>query len=157
MGRFLARLIDFFYFPCVARFVPRDTFRYAAVGGLNLALSVVLYSFFFHILLRKGDTRILGFVVISAPILAFMLSFVLTFLSGFWLTRNVAFGGSSLKGSTQLFRYAQVVGVNLLINYFGLKLFVEVWGFYPTPSYLSLQIATVGVSYLASKHYTFRK
>ncbi|MEG0033837.1 MAG: GtrA family protein [Mucinivorans sp.] len=157
MSRKLAQLIDFLYFPFLARFVPRDTFRYAAVGGINLVLNSLVYAFSFHILLQKADTHIIGPIVISAPIMSFLIAFAITFATGFWLTRTVAFGGSRLKGHIQLFRYCQVVTFNLFVNYFGVKLFVEICNFYPTLSNLTIQIITVGISYLASKYYTFRK
>lgn len=153
--RLLAHAIDFFYRPPFTRLMDRQTFRYAAVGGGNLLLGTVLYWVLFNFVLDKQDTDF-GVVVVSAPILAFLINFVVTFCTGFWLTRTVAFTGSKLSGGRQLFRYAQVVAVNLVVSYLGLKLFVEVCGFFPTPSNLAIQIFTVGISYVASKHYTFR-
>ncbi len=149
-------VVDFFYFPLFRRFVDLKTFRYAAVGGLNVGFGVVFYWVLFHFVLCKQDTTLFGLITISAPILAFLINFAVTFLTGFWLTRSVAFGDSVLRGRVQLFRYSQVVGVNILINYFGLKLLVEVLDFYPTPSYMFLQFITIAISYLASRFYTFR-
>ncbi len=155
MHRFITRFIDFFYIKPL-RFIPRETFRYAAVGGLNLLLNVVIYWFSFHFVLRKEDTDFFGIVTVSAPILAFLIAFVITFFTGFYMTRNVAFGDSQVRGRRQLFRYAQVVAVNVAINYFGLKLLVEVCGFYPTPSYLAIQVVAVAFSYFAQRFYTFK-
>lgn len=152
----IAQFIDLFYITPIRKLIPEQTFRYAAVGGLNMSFNVVLYYVLFHYILMEEDTSILGIVVISAPILAFGIAFVVTFFSGFWLTRSLAFNESELRTHTQLFRYIQVVALNVAVNYFGLKLLVDVWDLYPTPSYLSLQFITVGISYLASKHYTFR-
>ncbi len=153
----LCRIIDLFYIAPVRRVFDLRTFRYAAAGGLNLAFGVVFYWVLFNFVLEKQDTDIFGIVTISAHILAFLINFVVTFFSGFWLTRTLAFSDSEVKSVTQLFRYSIVVAMNICINYFGLKLLVEVFGFYPTPSYMSLQIITVTVSYLASRHFTFRK
>ena len=146
--------VDLFYIKPF-RFVPLQTFRYAAAGGANVLFGIVLYWFCFHFVLQKEDTDF-GIVVVSAHILAFLITFVITFFTGFFLTRTVAFGDSPIKGRVQLFRYAQVVGVNLLINYFGLKLLVEVCEFYPSPSNAVLQVVIAGFSYLAQKYYTFR-
>lgn len=151
-------MVDYFYRPLISSFLPRDTFRYAAVGGANLLFGIVLYWALFNFVLDKQDTSVAGIVTISAPIMAFLINFVITFFTGFWLTRHVAFGGRSmLRGREQLFRYAQVVAVNVAVNYLGLKLFVEVFELYPTPSYMFLQLVTISISYFASKHYTFRK
>ena len=152
---FVARLADLFYLKPLRRFVPQETFRYAFVGGLNLLFNLVLYWFCFNYVLGKRDTD-LGIVTVSAPILAFLIAFVITFFTGFWLVRKVAFDRSQVHGAKQLFRYAQVVGVNIAINYFGLKLLVAVLGCYPSLSYAALQVVTTLFSYLAQRFYTFR-
>ncbi len=152
----IRRIIDIFYFPGLRRYVDIKTFRYGMVGGANLLLGVIFYWLLFNFVLRKQDTNFFGIITISAPILAFLINFVVTFFTGFWLSRNVAFGDSVIRGRVQLFRYLQIVVLNIAINYFGLKLMVEVFGLYPTPSYLSLQCVTVTISYLASRYYTFR-
>lgn len=155
MRRLILRVTDLFYIRPLRRFIPLETFRYGLVGGMNLLFNMLLYWFCFNYILDKQDTDF-GFVVVSAPILAFLITFVITFFTGFYLSRNIAFGESSVHGAKQLFRYAQVVGVNIGINYFGLKLLVDVLGFYPSPSYASLQVVTTLFSYLAQRYYTFR-
>jgi hypothetical protein len=40
-------IIDFFY-PPFKRFLPIETFRYAATGGGNMVLDILLYFVFFH-------------------------------------------------------------------------------------------------------------
>lgn len=156
VSSFVCRGVDFFYLPFVARVVDLRTFRYAFVGGVNVGFGVLFYWVLFQFILCKQDTTFFGIVTISAPILAFLINFVVTFFSGFWLTRNVAFGDSVIGSGVQLFRYLQVVLLNICINYFGLKLMVDLWEFYPTLSYLFLQILVVAVSYVASRFYTFK-
>lgn len=155
MRRFIIRLTDVFYIRPLRRFVPQETFRYAFVGGLNLLFNMVLYWFCYNFVLDQQDTDF-GFVVVSAPILAFLITFVVTFFTGFYLVRNVAFGKSEVHGARQLFRYAQVVAINIGINYFGLKLLVEALDFYPSLSNAAIQVVTVTFSYLAQRFYTFR-
>ncbi len=152
----ITRFVDIFYFPFLRPILDLKTFRYAAAGGLNLGFGVIFYWFLFHFVLQKQDTTFFDTVTISAPVLAFLINFVVTFFSGFWLTRTIAFSDSVIRGRLQLFRYLQVVTLNIAINYFGLKLLVGVLEFYPTPSYMLLQIVTVTVSYLASRYYTFK-
>jgi GtrA-like protein. len=50
-----------------------------------------------------------------------------------------------------------IVAVNLAINYFGLKLLVEVFGWYPTPSKICITLFTVVISFLGQKYFTFRR
>lgn len=154
MKKRITQFVDFFYIKPL-RFVPLETFRYAFVGGVNVLLGMFLYWFCFHFVLQKEDTDF-GIVVISAPILTFLITFPITFFTGFYLTRNVAFSKSTVRGRKQLFRYAQVVAVNIALNYFGLKLLVDVCGFYPTPSYAAVQVFIMLFSYLAQRFYTFR-
>ncbi|MFI3298713.1 MAG: GtrA family protein [Rikenellaceae bacterium] len=151
----ITRGIDFFYFPFLRKFLDIKTFRYAAVGGLNLGFGIVFYWFLYNFVLQKQDTDFFGLVTISAPVLAFLINFVVTFFSGFWLSRTIAFGDSTVRGRVQLARYLAVVVVNIAINYFGIKLLVEFFEFYPTPSYMLLQCLTVTISYLSSRYYTF--
>lgn len=150
----LTKFIDLFYIKPF-RSIPINTFRYAAVGGINMGFNMVFYWFCFNYILDKQDTDF-GIVVVSAPILSFLITFVITLGTGFWLTRNIAFKGSELRGRVQLFRYAQVVSVNVLINYLGLKLLIDVCEFYPSLSYASIQIITITFSYLMQKFYTFK-
>lgn len=156
MRETITRIADWFYVKPLRRFIPQETFRYAFVGGLNLLFNLVLYWFVFNYVLRKQETSFGGIVVVSAPIFAFLITFVITFFSGFYLARNIAFGRSEVRSTGQLFRYAQVVAVNIAINYFGLKLLVEICGFYPSPSYAAIQIIAIVFSYLAQRYYTFR-
>lgn len=153
MTRRLTQLIDLFYIKPL-RFIPIETFRYAAVGGANVLLGMVFYWFSFHFIFEKTNVDF-GIVVVSAPVMALLTTIVATLFTGFYLTRNIAFTGSNRNKHQQLFRYAQVVAVNITINYFGLKLLVDVCGFYPSPSYAAVQIINVSFSYLAQRFYTF--
>lgn len=155
MVRFINSLIDLLYIKPL-KFIPLNTFRYAVIGGGNMVFNVVLYWFCFNFILHQDDTDF-GVVVISAPTLSFIITFCVTFCSGFWLTRNIAFAGSELRGREQLFRYAQVVIANILINYFlGLQLFVKVLDIYPSISNGCIQAVTILFSYIMQRFYTFR-
>ena len=45
--------------------------------------------------------------------------------------------------------------INLGINYPGVRLLVEVFGFYPTPSKMAITVVTVIFSFLMQKYFTF--
>jgi len=94
---------------------------------------------------------------ITPHIATLCIVFPITLLTGFWLQKNVTFTQSDLHSARQLFRYILIVAVNLAINYFGLKLCVETFGWYPTPSKMCITLVTVAVSYFGQKYYTFRK
>ncbi|MFI3295150.1 MAG: GtrA family protein [Rikenellaceae bacterium] len=132
-----------------------QTFRYASAGTINLVYGIVQYWFIYNYILFQNDVD-LGFTVVSAPVFTFLLNFVITFFTGFFLVRTLAFEGSTVRSHTQMFRYLIAVGINLCINYFGIKLFVETWSVFPSVSNAIIQVITINVSFLVNKHFTFK-
>ncbi len=147
--------VDLFYIGPVARIVPRQTFRYAACGGTNVVLGWVAYFLVYNFVLRKQFLD-LGVVAISPHIATMLIIFPLTFFGGFWLNRNVAFRHSPIPAGTQLFRYALTVVGSVGLNYVCLKVFVDAWGFWATPSQMLTTFIVLIYSYLAAKYFTFR-
>ena len=153
--RTLTSVIDFFY-PPFSKVMSLELFRYAACGGLNLALDWVLYPIFYHYVFHAQVFN-LGFIAFTPHIAAFIFKFPITFLTGFWMARHISFSGSTLRGRIQIVRYLMVSVANFLLNYFGLKLFVEVLHIWPTISYVIISIICVTFSYLTNKFYSFKK
>lgn len=148
-------MIDWFYFPFLRIFVPRQTFRYAVCGRANLLLNWVLYAVTYNFVVAKRFLDI-GIVVVSPHIAAFVITFPITFFTGFWLQKNISFQCSPLRGRTPLFRYLLSVLGSILLNYVGLKFFVEMCHIYPTPSQMMISIITIAYSYFMQKYFTFR-
>ena len=148
------RIIDWFY-PPFSRFIPIETFRYAASGGANMVLDIILYFLVFHFALHERNLD-LGLVVISPHIAAFLIVFPITFTTGFMLAKYITFTQSPLRGKKQLFRYGLSVGGSILLNYILLKFFVEYMHIYPTPSKMLTTVIVVIYSYLAQKFFTFK-
>lgn len=155
LAQLITRLIDCFYWRPFQQFIPLQLFRYAACGGLNMVLDAVWYFVIYNFVVahRYFD---LGVVVLSPHIASMLVVFPITFFNGFWLNRYVAFRQSPLSGKTQLFRYALSILGSVLLTYAGLKFFVEVCGFWPTPSKVLTTGVTVVYSFLAAKYFTFR-
>lgn len=153
-GKFISNIIDFFY-PPFKRFFSLQFFRYGVSGGANLVFDWVLYFIAYNFIFQKQLIK-LGFVTLSPHIAALLLVFPITLFTGFLLQKYVTFTASQMRGRDQLMRYMGVVGINLLINYFGLKLLVEVCGIYPTPSKMAITIVCTIFSYFAQKLFTFK-
>jgi putative flippase GtrA len=151
---FIISAIDLFY-PPFRKFVSRQTFRYLACGGGNTLLDILLYFISYNYILQKKVVD-LGFTAVSPHIGAFIIAFCISFPLGFWLMRSIVFTDSTLRGRVQLFRYFLLVAICIMMNYVFLKLFVEQWGIYPTPSKMLTTIIVVSFSYLTQKHFTFR-
>lgn len=158
LARIITKVIDFFYHP-FRKWIPEQVFRYAACGGGNMVLDWVLYFLIYNFVIGHDLVYIpLGsehILCLTPHIASLCIVFPVTLLTGFWLQKYVTFTGSTLHGGKQLARYILIVCVNLAVNYFGLKLCVETFGWYPTPSKMFITIITVIISYLGQKYFTF--
>ncbi|MFC2120641.1 GtrA family protein [Bacteroidota bacterium] len=152
--QFIERFVLWFY-PPFKRFIPEQTFKYAATGGMNTALDIFLYFVFYNFILKKEIVD-LGFYAISPHIAAFLMSFIFTFPIGFLLAKFISFPASYLRKRIQLIRYGMTVTGSIVLNYIFLKLFVESFGWYPTPSKIITTAIVVIFSYTAQKYFTFR-
>ena len=158
MSKFITKIIDFFYHP-FEKWVPKQLFYYGACGGGNMVLDWVLYFLIYNFVIGHELVYLTVFnheLCLTPHIATLCIVFPITLLTGFWLQKYVTFTASELNGWRQLGRYILIVALNLAINYFGLKLCVEVWGWYPTPSKMAITVVTVIISYLGQKYYTFR-
>lgn len=146
--------IDFFY-PPFKKFMPEQTFRYAACGGGNTVLAIVVFNIF-HLFVFKNENVNLGFLVLKPYNAALFVSFCVSFTVGFLLMKYVVFVDSNLKGRIQLFRYLVSYLVNLVLSYFLMKLFIEVLHLNAGVAQLVTTVVIITISYLSQKHFTFR-
>lgn len=154
IGAFIRSIIDFFY-PPFRPYFSIQFFRYGATGCINLVFDWTIYFLIYNMLLHHKMVDI-GIIVISSHIAALGFKFPITLLSGFLMQKYVTFSNSAIRGRVQLFRYLLVFLVNVTINYIGLKLLVDHFGFYPTPSNMLISVLTILVSYFSQKYFTFR-
>lgn len=147
-------VVDFFY-PFFRKLMPLQTFRYAACGGFNTVLDISLFFVSYNFILVKQPVH-LGFLTIGPHIAAFLIGFMVTFPIGFYLSRYVVFQETSVRKAKQLAKYFTVVFGCLLLNYAFLKLFVDLFGWYPTPSKILTTVFVVAFSYVSQKNFTFR-
>lgn len=152
----ITQLIDLLYLSPLRRLLPLQTFRYAICGGANMAFDLFLYFVLYNFVLDKQIVYLGTWVAISPHIAAWIIVFPITFFTGFWLNRHVAFHGSPLRGGVQLLRYLMSVAGSIVLNYLCMKFFVEVLHVYPTPSKAITTGVTVLYSYVVQKYYTFR-
>jgi len=160
LANFITKIIDFFYKP-FDKWVSEQFFRYAACGSANMVFDWVLYFILYnfvigHELVYLNLEAFNEQICITPHIATLCIVFPITLFTGFWLNKYVTFTQSSLHGFRQLIRYISIVALNLAINYFGLKLCVEVWGWYPTPSKMFITIITVFISFFGQKYFSFR-
>lgn len=155
LASLLTKAIDLFYIPVVRKFVPQQIFRYGACGAANMTLDAVWYFIIYNFIVAKQFVD-LGFVVISPHILSLIIVFPITFFTGFWLNRNVAFRTTHIESRKQLLRYLLTVLGSILINYASMKLLVEHAHLWATPSKIITTVVSTVYSYLVGRYYTFK-
>lgn len=153
IAKFIFNAIDFFY-PPFRRLMPLQTFKYAACGGGNMLLDILIYYVSFNFILDK-QVLDLGFIAFEPYTAALWMAFCVTFPVGFLLSKYIVFGHSTLRGRIQLFRYMIVVSMNLLLNWVILKVTIEYFNIWPTVARIIAVVIVVTFSYLSQRHFTF--
>ena len=152
----ITKLIGWFYFPPIAKIVPFQTFLYAACGGCNMVFNWVLFFVIYNFVVAKESVDI-GSISISAHSLTFWIVFPIVLYTGFWLNKYIVFTNSISRTGVQLVRYVISVAGSVLLSDLGLRLFVDVLGVYPTPSYIVVSCLSVAYSYVMQKYFTFKR
>lgn len=154
MNNFLLSVVDFFY-PLFRKFMPLQTFRYAACGGANTLLDIFLFGLFEHRFKQHGVIHFQYFAI-SPHIAAMIAAFCITFPIGFYYSRYLVFSESNVRGRVQLVRYFSMVLACIALNYMFLKFFIEQLHINPIISKIITTAFVVTFSYLSQKHFTFK-
>lgn len=154
MKESLIKFIDAFYF-LFRRFLPLKTYRYAVCGGGNLVFDTFLYFIFHNFIVAKQNVD-LFFVVLSPHIASLFFVFPITFVTGFLLQKFITFEKSNLPWKVQFFRYFLVAMGALVLSYICMKFFVDLLGFYPTPSKILTVFIAVAYSYILQNKFSFK-
>ena len=155
MKNLINAVINFFY-PLFRRFMPLQTFRYAACGGGNTLLDISIFYISFHFLFKEQLVHTPIGITLRPYVAAFLVSFAITFPLGFYMSRAIVFPGSTLRGRIQLFRYFVMVSICIGLNYVFIKLFVEQCHLYPTVAKILTTFIVVAFSYITQKKFTFK-
>lgn len=147
-------VIDFFY-PPFKKLMNLQTFRYAASGGGNTLLGLVIYYISFKYIFAEKVFDF-GFYAFESHIAALIVSFCITFPVGFFMSKYVVFSDSKMKGRIQLFRYFMICLFNLALNYILLKVFVEKFHIYPVLAQVLTIVIVIAFSYVAQRNFSFK-
>ncbi len=154
MKNSISNILDFFY-PPFRRIMPVVTFRYAACGGTNTLLGLLLYYVSYHFIFEKMVVNV-GLLSFKPHMAALFMAGSFSFCFGFLINKYVVFTDSNLKGRVQLFRYFLSFAFNLLLNYFMLKMLVEGLAWDAFNSQLLTTVVVIAVSYISQKYFTFK-
>jgi putative flippase GtrA len=151
---FILPIIDFFY-PLFRKIMSLQTFRYAASGGGNTLLGFIVYFISYKYIFLEKEFHF-GFYAFKGHIAALILSFIVTFPVGFFMSKYVVFSDSNMKGRIQLFRYLMICLFNLTLNYILLKIFVEKFHIYPVIAQIITTSIVITFSYIAQRSFSFK-
>jgi len=154
LRKLINSFIEFFYFDFF-KFIPLQTFKYLACGGSNAVLDLIIYFISYNFIFDKLPIQI-GDITIPAYIAAFIVSFSVSFPMGFILSKYVVFTQSELRGLHQLFRYGLTVLSCIGLNYLFLKIFVDIFGWYATPSKALTTVVVAVYSYFTQQYFSFK-
>ena len=150
----ILRLIDFFY-PPFKKFIGLQTFRYAACGGSNALLNLVIFFISYNYLFVKDVVYLFDFAI-TRYIAAYLVALSVSFPVGFCLNKYVVFQQSNLLGRTQFIRYASLTVTNIFLDYSLLHLLVGYFGLWATPSQAFIIVILSLFSYLFQTYYSFK-
>lgn len=154
LSRLLISLIDTLYVKPLERVVSRYTFGYFLCGVANMLLDAVWYFVIYHYVVFEQNVD-LGVVVMSPHIAALVIVFPITFFTGFYLNRYVAFRVTDVRKRGQLVRYALSVVGSIVLNYLLMKLFVDVCHIWPTIAKMLTTVVVAIYSFIAARYYSF--
>jgi len=153
--KFILSVIDFFY-PLFKKLMPLQTFRYAACGGGNTLLDIILFTIAHNVIFKGQILHITDKINPTAHSTSILFSFFFTFPIGFYLNRYVVFQEAKSAKREQLIKYFTVVMFCLVLNYGFMKFFVEVFGWDAIFSKIVTTVFLVMFSYFSQKHFTFK-
>jgi putative flippase GtrA len=154
LRKFINSFIEFFYFDFF-KFIPLQTFKYLACGGSTAVLDIGVYFISYNFIFHKQPVPI-GGIMMGAHIAAFIVSFLISFPYGFIMNKFIVFTTSELRGRVQLFRYGLTVISCIGLNYLFLKLFVEGFGWFATPSKILTTALVAIYSYFTQQYFSFK-
>jgi putative flippase GtrA len=134
--------------------MPLQTFKYAACGGTTVLVEIIVYYITYYFVFH-GQNVAVGPLTLEPHTASFLVGFAFSFPVGFTLNKFIVFTSSVLRGRVQLFRYGLTVLGSVALNYFFLKLFVEMLEFDPTISKILATILVVIYSYFTQQYFSF--
>jgi len=146
---FIQQLLNFFY-PLFKRMLPFQLYAYLAVGAANTLINIGLFVLLY---LALSTTY---FAVEAATVI----SFAVTVISGFWLSKNFAFTDApndKKENAKQFGKYFLVAAQGQFTDYLITKGLIVLLNANPVIAYFTSTVIMLVITYFLQKYYTFRK
>nr|WP_294894167.1 GtrA family protein [uncultured Pedobacter sp.] len=129
--------------------------RFFLSAGIATLIDVFIYFIVINYVFHYRRVNIAGHTS-SAHNLALCISYSCGVVINFLLTKYAVFNESNIAGRKQFRRFALIAFIGFFANYGLLRLFVEVFGFNPTPSRVASALSLGVASYYIHKLFTFK-
>lgn len=129
--------------------------RFFLSAGIATFVDVIIYFMTINYFI-SGDRVQFGRYSASDHNFALCISYSCGVIVNFLLTKYAVFSDSELGGTKQFRRFSLIAFLGFFANYGMLRLFVEVFGFYPTPSRMASALSLGVASYYVHKLFTFK-
>ncbi len=129
--------------------------RFFLSAGIATLVDVLIYFAVINYIFHYQRVKINGYSA-SAHNFSLCISYSCGVVINFLLNKYAVFSESNIAGRKQFRRFALIAFLGFFANYSLLRLFVEVFGFYPTPSRIASALSLGVASYYVHKLFTFK-
>lgn len=137
------------------RLVNNKAIRFFLSAGVATLVDVLIYFTVISYLLNYQRINF-GWYSASAHNFSLCISYSCGVIINFLLTKYAVFTESNIRGRKQFRRFALIAFLGFFANYGLLRLFVEIFDFYPTPSRIASALSLGIASYYVHKLFTFK-
>jgi putative flippase GtrA len=157
--RYILQLLNFVY-PLVKKLVPFQVYAYLAVGAANTMLNIALFAAFYWLIAASISISIAGFKLHTLAVeIATIVSFFITVITGFWLSKNFAFTGAGNEKKEKAKQFGKYFLVSLqgqFSDYLITKGLIVLLQVNPVLAYLISTFIMLTINYFLQKYYTFK-
>lgn len=156
---YIRQLLKFFY-PLVKKLMPFQVYAYLAVGAANTVFNIVLFAVCYWLVAAATGMSMAGFQLHSVAVeLATIISFAITVITGFWLSKNFAFtnaGNEKNEKKKQFGKYFLVSVQGQFSDYLITKGLIVLLLVNPVVAYFISTFIMLLINYFLQKYYTFK-
>ena len=136
-------------------FIQHKVVRFFLSAGIAAIADSLTYYIIINFVINHSDVH-LGTKLVKAHEFSFIISYSFGVLVNFAMTKFIVFTDSTLKNRQQFTRFILVACLGFFANYILLRVFVEVFNFWPTFARITALLSLGVASYYVHKLFTFR-
>lgn len=147
-------------YPAFRKLMPFQVFAYLSVGAANTAWNIALFAGFYWSIVQSSGLFLGSFDLRNLAVeIATILSFGLSVLTGFWLSKNFAFTDASNEKKENAKQFGKYLLVSLqgqFSDYLITKALIVFLLMHPTFAYLLSTVIMLVLNFFLQKYYTFK-